>query len=116
MEIQIIKAEDFAEVSEKQDVFAEIIDVDTGKELNFLVRYFFIQEGDIYYKTKKFTMGGDSDIEEIVVLHDEDRFALAGKPKNGGYRKFSEKFSTTVYDMIISYFPNKEVFIAENRG
>jgi len=117
MEVQIVKAEDFDELSEKRDIFAEISDIKTGEELTFLIRYFFIQDDNIYYKTKKFKMSGDPNIEEITLLHTGDGFSLAGKEKNkDGYRKFSEDFSTEVYDMIVSYFPHREVFIAENRG
>ena len=112
--IQIIQARDFDKLAGNKQVFAEIVDIEAGEEINFLVRYFFLDEGKEYHKTTKIKMKGDPAINEIAVMHTKDRFSLAGKEKDGPYKIFSDDFSREVLDRILSYF-DREIILAESR-
>lgn len=112
--IQIIQARDFDRLAGHEQVFAEIVDIETGEEIEFLIKYFFMDGDREIYKTTKFKIKGDPTIQEIAVMHTKEKFSLAGKEDKGPYKIFSDEFSEEVYNRIISYL-NREIVLAESR-
>jgi hypothetical protein len=111
--IQIIQARDFDKLAGHKQVFAEIADIETGEEFEFLIKYFFMDGDREVYKTTKFKIKGDPIIEEIAVMHTKEKFSLAGK-EDKSYKIFSDEFSEEVYDRIVSYL-DREIILAESR-